>query len=543
MKKRKKQDNTSKQIIYSVIILIIILLGIFIINYEKPQLSPYDFDEFPTEGIIAYYDFEGDANDISGNDNDGALNGATLTTGVFDSQSYLFSGDDYIEVDGTNFNTNAITVSAWVKLSDINGWQGIVTKRSCCNDATDLQFSLQTNPNIQKYGFGVNVNGNVYWAYGITPLSTNWVHLVGTYDGETVKLYVNSTIEKENALPSGNIKTISGAPVIIGARMGNGFTGYADFLKGNVDEVVIYNHTLTADEINILYTGPPQLEDGCFDSDAGQREALTYYEKGTVVVVEDGEIVEDETDYCDDEEVVEFFCDDDELDDTSHECPNDCSNGKCKGEPEEECYDSDGKEYKIFGYVNYTFDGETETFKDTCIKNNPKKINETYCDDDDEYVLWAVATCPSVTSCKDGKCTSGSPEPSPTPTPECVSGAESCEGVTALLCINGIWEEVGELERCAESVPTPEPECYEDIDCIGEGEICDNGGCIVAESEINWGYVFIIGLVALILVVIIFIIYTVIKKKNKQMNPKSSGPAPGSILRTQPRAPPPIHPR
>src|SRR6266404_7716082 len=74
---------------------------------------------FLTNGLVAFYPFNGNANDESGHINHGTVNGAILATDRFGfaNRAYYFAGDgSYISVqDSTSLDmTNAITVSAWI---------------------------------------------------------------------------------------------------------------------------------------------------------------------------------------------------------------------------------------------------------------------------------------------------------------------------------------------------------------------------------------------------------------------------------------------
>jgi hypothetical protein len=80
-------------------------------------------DYLPTDGLVGWWPFNGNANDESGNGNDGAFNGAVLT---FDranaaNQSAEFDGvDDYISLSSPFFGgqvTSQFTISGWVKKS------------------------------------------------------------------------------------------------------------------------------------------------------------------------------------------------------------------------------------------------------------------------------------------------------------------------------------------------------------------------------------------------------------------------------------------
>jgi hypothetical protein len=78
----------------------------------------------PTNGLVGWWPFNGNANDESGNGNDGTVNGATLTTDRFGivSKAYNFDGvDDFIEVATSNgqFDSQNFSLSFWFKMTDV----------------------------------------------------------------------------------------------------------------------------------------------------------------------------------------------------------------------------------------------------------------------------------------------------------------------------------------------------------------------------------------------------------------------------------------
>ena len=90
---------------------------------------------FLSDGLVAYYPFNGNANDASGNGRHGTVVGATLTADRFGqaNSAYSFRGAEYIRLPQTLSWKNAagITFSAWVEFKRIgNGW--------CCNTLIDL---------------------------------------------------------------------------------------------------------------------------------------------------------------------------------------------------------------------------------------------------------------------------------------------------------------------------------------------------------------------------------------------------------------------
>ena len=87
------------------------------------------------------------------------------------------------------------------------------------------------------------VGGGNRTAEGPAALSANvWTHVAGTYDGATVRLFLNGVQGASTAI-SGPIAASTG-PLRIG---GNGLWG--EFFQGSIDEVRIYNRALTAPEI------------------------------------------------------------------------------------------------------------------------------------------------------------------------------------------------------------------------------------------------------------------------------------------------------
>jgi len=79
--------------------------------------------EFLKQGLVAYYPFNGNAKDESGNGNDGEVSGATFTDdrNGKSEKAYVFDGeDDFIEiVDSDNLRTPYITVTAWLKTNKV----------------------------------------------------------------------------------------------------------------------------------------------------------------------------------------------------------------------------------------------------------------------------------------------------------------------------------------------------------------------------------------------------------------------------------------
>ena len=96
-----------------------------------------------TAGLVAAYEFTGNADDVSGNGNNGVVNGATLTADRFGNAGSAYSFDgiaDYIDLGDQDFGT-AVAISAWVNFERVGGVpQAIVNKYDGDTGAGDISI-------------------------------------------------------------------------------------------------------------------------------------------------------------------------------------------------------------------------------------------------------------------------------------------------------------------------------------------------------------------------------------------------------------------
>jgi len=211
-------------------------------------------------GLVACYPFDGNANDVSTNGNHGTVNGATLTADRFGkpNSAYQFNGkDNFILVaNSPTLNPERLTVSVWVNPAH---WHlGYIVAKDDGRYARQYIISTYNSFHIHQRttdgGFihYSNKNGIAY---------SKWYHVVQTYDGQSLKLYIdgqyyppesNSTIA--TSLSPGN-NQVSQQPLRIGIGTLDG-KPYFPFV-GVIDDISIYNRALTEEEIKKLY----QLKD------------------------------------------------------------------------------------------------------------------------------------------------------------------------------------------------------------------------------------------------------------------------------------------
>ncbi len=211
-----------------------------------------------TAGLVAYYPFNGNANDESGNGNDGVVNGASLTQdrkGNTNS-AYSFDGvDDYIEIPHSDeFNLTEFTLIAWCRISE-TGEHGARLIHKWNNNSSwntyNYGLGLGSNgygivgfknlqPNVQGFGIEGNTNNN----------DNSWHQIIGCVKGgEFIKIYVDGVLEESNEITA--VPEHANSPIRIGKTEDS--INWYGCPKGDIDNIRIYNRVLNAAEIQMLY--------------------------------------------------------------------------------------------------------------------------------------------------------------------------------------------------------------------------------------------------------------------------------------------------
>lgn len=205
--------------------------------------------------IVGAWLFDGNADDASGNGNNGEIIGDfSFETGKY-GDAIVASGGGSIDVadsDSIASVTTGLTVAAWFRI-DEDSDTGIRK-----NGAYLLEDQSDGEPIPNGFSFRVwTSNGISPGLYGQTELEQEmWHHIAGTYDGATIELYVNGEPESaKGALDSGrnSWEPNWSGDVSAGSTLQLKFG--SETLHGAIDEVVILNRALDADEIAQLMTG------------------------------------------------------------------------------------------------------------------------------------------------------------------------------------------------------------------------------------------------------------------------------------------------
>jgi len=214
--------------------------------------------------LIGYWPFdEGqgtEAFDITGNGNDGTLNGdVEWVAGYLDKAVYFDTAGERVVVGPIDptAGTDAMTLAAWINWEGEGhaiGQQGIIGKRQGWDPGTGVKWFWQTNPAGDFLFRADSANGGggggLGWGNGlIAPYANEWIHVAVSWDNGAVVQYING-----EEVSSGNINFIDTAddtPVTIGCVD----SGNNETFVGTIDEARIYNHALTQPEVQTIMLG------------------------------------------------------------------------------------------------------------------------------------------------------------------------------------------------------------------------------------------------------------------------------------------------
>jgi len=240
-----------------------------------------------TDGLVAYWPFNNDTRDYKSDHHGAAYNGSFLNYSGAIGGAYEFDGvDDFIEVphdDRLNMDTNNFSVSFWTRPRHINplgqayNESGIISKGGvswCKRGWVIIHDGLQPAPN-QWGGNGTSIslskNDGCFPPGGsrresLMPstdktsylLDGSWHHIVYSIDRNgTSYVYIDGVEEGSKVFIYGNESINNTLPLNIGRRNDHldDPEHEVSHHNGSIDEVMIFNRTLTAEEVEMLYYG------------------------------------------------------------------------------------------------------------------------------------------------------------------------------------------------------------------------------------------------------------------------------------------------
>lgn len=271
------------------------------------------------QGLVAYYPFSGNANDISGNNNSPSSNNATLTTDRFGNanSAYLFNGtSSYMRIpNSASINpSNQISLCAWVKVNgyymgpchgnsiimkgDADYLAGNYLLRFDDNAYTNGQNCVNATVDVNHQNF-YGVNSNPPPGYVPYVQTGQWMSVVYTYDGTTAKFYVNCELKVTATM--NNLNFSNSYDLFLGTM---NHPNFPYWFNGVMDEVRIYNRALNNLEVkaygdclsitgtnigNIINTYTPVTAitlDPCKNTLITVEDASTFNVNDTVMIIQ-----------------------------------------------------------------------------------------------------------------------------------------------------------------------------------------------------------------------------------------------------------------
>ncbi len=219
----------------------------------------------PTNSLVGWWPFNGNANDLSINANNGTVNGATLTADRFGNpnKAYSFNGvnnriDLPLNLGGALVNATKFSFSAFIK-PNTNAQYGVFSNWK----AFPLTDPFGINVAIQNYTLAGSNNAGT-GVTSTTSFTSTWTHIAVVFDGSLtgptnrMKLYINGA--SVTATPGNTVYSSE----VISNNLGNSATntsigawfsqnGWVGYFNGLIDDIGIWNRVLTPCEISRLY--------------------------------------------------------------------------------------------------------------------------------------------------------------------------------------------------------------------------------------------------------------------------------------------------
>jgi hypothetical protein len=218
-------------------------------NPESNTSSPLEY------GLTAWYPFDGNASDMSGNGRHGTTyNGAGWAAGKVGQALSLDGVDDYLDAGDFEIG-GAVTFAAWVKYDAFKHWSRVFDFGNGQDNNNILMANDQTSAASR---FNLHLPAGNPSLTGTNLTLNAWLHRAGVIEANgNMKLYLNGTLNASNTNTSA-LPTITRTQQYVG-RSNWSNDGYLD---GLIDDFRIYNRALSATEVSNLYQLPNSDADG-----------------------------------------------------------------------------------------------------------------------------------------------------------------------------------------------------------------------------------------------------------------------------------------
>lgn len=210
------------------------------------------------KALVASYQFEDTLADMTAHRLDAVHYGdpffLTAKKGNLKDQVLTLDGNaDYLQLPATIANRKEMTIALWVRWKGSGSWQRIFD----FGNGEDQYMFLTTNAANNKMRFAIK-NGGDEQTMDISPIGAYaWKHVIITIGNDSIAAYVNGELKASTT--DITLRPSDFNPVL-------NYIGRSQFkndamLKGDVDDLRIYNYALSAEEVNALYAEASDIED------------------------------------------------------------------------------------------------------------------------------------------------------------------------------------------------------------------------------------------------------------------------------------------
>lgn len=202
----------------------------------------------PPSGMVGWWPGDGNASDLAGSNPGSLIGGATYTAGeVGPAFNFTASGQSVTIPNPVALNiTDAISIDAWIKPSTAGVNMRILDKQTA-GGIDGYTLDLYQGHLRLLVGWAGGLPNGVFFTSTQSIPANQWTFVAASYDGHTIKLYINGALDSSmaftNPFPAANAR-----PLLIG----NSSSG-AEWFRGAIDEVELFNRILTTNEIASIY--------------------------------------------------------------------------------------------------------------------------------------------------------------------------------------------------------------------------------------------------------------------------------------------------
>jgi N-acetylneuraminic acid mutarotase len=231
---------------------------------DDPADNPIDL----TQGLVAWYPFDGNASDMSGNGNHGTVHGATPGADRHGrtGKAYSFDGvDDYIRIaNSPSLNPSALSIALWFKGTESFAGAGsnvLIHKPYTSHVSPFYQWHFhiggdEYHTHLGKFQFGIWANGSGLGSGNLntTEILNHWRFMTGVVDpvSQTASFFLDGVKTLTSPSPWNGTEIPSYETDVFIAKHGN-LNNEIHYTPGCIDEIRIYNRALSAAEVQSLY--------------------------------------------------------------------------------------------------------------------------------------------------------------------------------------------------------------------------------------------------------------------------------------------------